>query len=317
MDQMQSQANTALRARARRYALALLIFAAAFALRFLVDYIVPDRLPFITFFPAVLAAAYYCGRGPSILVLVLSAIAGTVWSDPTGASPATFYVASFLLFVALAGVNVALVHYLMTTLVELRARDQQLAMINRELKHRIKNLFSIANSICLQTIKPGRSTEEMSKGVTGRIMAIAAAQDLLTGTGSDGADLRELVASLVTTLAPDPSRLKVEGPKAQLPGDATTPFALILHELATNALKYGAWSTGSGLVKLRWTTANGTLDFRWREHDGPTIAPPMRDGLGRTLIRSSLPGATVTHDLKADGLECEISLPLTPSPPAA
>ena len=313
MEKMQFQANTALRS----YALALLFFAAAFALRLLIDYVVPDRLPFITFFPAVLAAAYYCGLGPSILLLLLSAITGTIWSDPTGASPIGFYIASFLLFVALAGVNVALVHYLITTLTELRARDQQLAMINRELKHRIKNLFAIANSICLQTIRPGRSTDEMSRAVTGRIMAIASAQDLLTGTGSDGADLRELVAFLVTPLAPDPSRLKVDGPETQLPGDATTPFALILHELATNALKYGAWSTEFGLVKLDWTNQSGTLDFRWREHDGPVIAPPMRDGLGRTLIKSSLPGATVTYDLKADGLECEISLPLTPSPPAA
>ena len=94
--------------------------------------------------------------------------------------------------------------------------------------------------------------------MTGRIMAIASAQDLLAGTGSDGADLRELVAFLVTPLAPDPS---VDGPETQLPGDATTPFALILHELATNALKYGAWSTESGLVKLDWTNQSGTLDF--------------------------------------------------------
>ncbi len=232
--------------RVRSYALALLIFAAALALRFLIDYVVPDRLPFITLFPAVLAAAYFCGLWPSILVLVLSAITGTVWSDPTGASSTSFYIASFLLFVGLSGVNVALVQYLMTTLTQLQARDQQLAMINRELKHRIKNLFSIANSICLQTIKPGRSPEEMSKAVTGRIMAIAAAQDLLAATGSEGADLRELVASLVTPLAPEPTRLKIEGTEARLPGDATTPFALVLHELATNALKYGAWSTDSG-----------------------------------------------------------------------
>jgi len=292
--------------------LAPLIFAAAVLARLLVDYLVPERLPFITFFPAVLVAAYYCGLGPSILVLVLSAIAGTIWSDPTGASPTAFYVASFLLFVGLSGVNIALVHYLMTTLARLRQRDRQLSLINRELKHRIKNLFSIANSICLQTIKPGKSAEEMSTAVTGRIMAIAAAQDLLSATASEGAELPELVAALVTTLAPEPSRLKVEGPAMRLPADTTTPFALILHELATNALKYGAWSRDVGLVKLSWTTEGAALNFRWREHDGPVLAPPIREGLGSTLIRNSLPGATVTHDLKADGLECEISLPLAP-----
>src|SRR4029077_17834790 len=90
MEKMQFQANTALRS----YALALLFFAAVFALRLLIDYVVPDRLPFITFFPAVLAAAYYCGLRPSILLLLLSAITGTIWSDPTGASPIGFYIAS-------------------------------------------------------------------------------------------------------------------------------------------------------------------------------------------------------------------------------
>jgi len=78
MEKMQLQANTALRS----YALALLFFAAAFALRLLIDYVVPDRLPFITFFPAVLAAAYYSGLGPSILLLLFSAITGTIWGDP-------------------------------------------------------------------------------------------------------------------------------------------------------------------------------------------------------------------------------------------
>lgn len=61
-----------------------------------------------------------------------------------------------------------------------------------------------------------------------------------------------------------------------------------------------------------WTTEGAALNFRWREQDGPVLAPPIREGLGSTLIRNSLPGATVTHDLKADGLECEISLPLAP-----
>lgn len=63
---------------------------------------------------------------------------------------------------------------------------------------------------------------------------------------------------------------------------------------------------------MTWTTESEALLFRWREHDGPVLAPPLREGLGRTLIRNSLPGATVTHDLKADGLECEIKLPLAP-----
>lgn len=240
---MRTQSNSDLSTAVRNYALALLIFAVAIGARYLLDYVVPERLPFITFFPAVLVAAFFCGLWPSILVLVLSAAAGAAWTEaPAGASEIVFFVASFLLFIGLSGVNVALVHILMTTLEKLRQRDQQLGLINRELKHRIKNLFSIANSVCLQTIKSGKTVDDMSHSVSGRLMAIASAQDLLTATAADGADLHALTAALVTTLAPHPSRLEIDGPPTQLPADTATPFALVLHELATNALKYGAWS---------------------------------------------------------------------------
>lgn len=124
-------------------------------------------------------------------------------------------------------------------------------MINRELKHRIKNLFSIANSICLQTIKPGKSAEEMSKAVTGRIMAIAAAQDLLSVTASEGAELRELVTALVTPLAPDPSRLEVGGPAMRLPADTTTPFALILSRTRDERAEIWRVVPGCGLDQAK------------------------------------------------------------------
>ena len=277
---------------------------------------VPERLPFITFFPAVLIAAYFCGIGPAILVLILSAVAGAMWAEPSGSGEVFFFIASFLLFTVLSGVNVALVHGLTTTLARLRERDRQLEVINRELKHRIKNLFAIANSVCLQTIRSGAAVDAMSQSVSGRLMAIAAAQDLLTATAADGADLHALTVALVTTLAPNPSRLKIDGPPTRFPADSATPFALVLHELATNALKYGAWSSDSGVVKVVWTKESAVLLFVWREHDGPAIAPPAREGLGRTLISRSLPGATVTHDLKADGLECRINLPLDGAAPA-
>jgi two-component sensor histidine kinase len=307
---MQIQSKSGLSTSIREYALALVIFAVALGARYLLDFVVPERLPFITFFPAVLVAAYFCGTWPSILVLVLSAVTGALWGAASDSSEATFFIASFLLFLALSGVNVALVHVLMTTLDKVRQRDQQLGVINRELKHRIKNLFSIANSVCLQTIRSGRSIDDMSHSVSGRLMAIAATQDLLTATAAEGADLHALTDALVTTLAPHPSRLAIDGPPVQLPVDAATPFALVLHELATNALKYGAWSAETGMVKVTWTKHSVVLQFRWREHDGPAIAPPAREGLGRTLITNSLPGATVTHDIKADGLECRIDLPL-------
>ena len=293
-----------------RYAYALAIFVLAVIARVLIDFVVPERLPFITFFPAVFLAAYYLGRGPGLLVLVLSTLVGTAWIDPSGQSPITFYIASALLFLAVAGMIVFLVDALMMAHEKLRQQEQQLEMINRELKHRIKNLFAIADSVCQQTINAGGSAKEMSRAVSGRILAIASAQDLLSTTATEGAEMKEIVGKLASSLAPTPSRIRVEGEPFRLPVDATTPFALILHELATNALKYGAWSKENGWVHVKWTATSELLQFKWREHDGPALAPPVREGLGRKLIKSSLPGARVDHSFKPDGLQCEIDLPI-------
>ena len=292
------------------YGLALLIFGAGVLLRLLIDDLVPGQLPFITFFPAVLLATFYGGLGPGLVVLVLSAVVGTYWADPSGGSSTVYYAFTFLLFVVLAGINVILVHFLMQALARLKQQDDQLGVINRELKHRIKNLFSIANSVCQQTIRSGKPLDEMPNAISGRLLAIASAQDLLSATASTGAQVDDLVGALVATLAPDPARLKTEGASVTLSAQATTPFALILHELGTNALKYGAWSHDNGYVRTSWEVRREILHFRWREHDGPAIAPPLRQGLGTTLIKNSLPGAIVSHDLKADGLERTIELPL-------
>jgi two-component sensor histidine kinase len=293
------------------YAAALGIFVIALAARLLLDLIVPWRLPFITFFPAVFLAAYYLGSGPGVLVLALSTVAGTAWVDPSGHSPISLYATSALLFLLVAGMIVFVVDRLTAAHEKLSQQEKQLEMINRELKHRIKNLFAIADSVCQQTINAGGSAKEMTRAASGRLLAIASAQDLLSTTATEGADLKELVEKLASSLAPSPSRITVEGHSFRLTVNTTTPFALILHELATNALKYGAWAQERGWVHVSWSaTSDDLLQFKWREHDGPILAPPVREGLGRKLIKSSLPGARVEHSFKPDGLQCEIDLPL-------
>jgi two-component sensor histidine kinase len=295
------------------YGYALGMFALAVIARLLIDFVVPGQLPFITFFPAVFLAGYYLGLGPGVLVLVLSTLVGALWIEPIGPHPISLYVTSGFLFFVIAAVILFLVDALATAHRKLRWHDGRLEMINRELKHRIKNLFAIADSVCQQTINAGGSTKEMSKAVSGRIRAISSAQELLSSDATEGAELTELVQKLVSNLAPSPSRIRIEGQPLRLPGEATTPFALILHELATNALKYGAWTKDDGWIHITWSVSK-LLQFRWREHDGPTLAPPVREGLGRKLIKSSLPGARVEHSFKSDGLQCDIDLPLPESP---
>ena len=293
------------------YGWAFLIFAIAVLARVALDRIIPGHLPFVTFFPAVVLAAYWCGLWPSILVLVLSGLVGTAWVEPAPGSTALIVRAvSWLLFFSLSGLNIYLVQRLKVANDQSSQHEAQLELINRELKHRIKNLFTIASSICQQTIKSGRSPQEMIRSVSGRIHAVASAQELLSVTSSSGADLTELIEALVRTVTPEPSRLQVSGTSVRLPPEATTPFALILHELGTNAIKYGAWSGDTGTVVVSFTVEGARLFFEWREIDGPAIAPEMREGLGSALIKSGLPTATVAHDLTPTGLHCRITLPL-------
>ena len=294
------------------YGSAFLIFAIAVLSRVALDRIIPGHLPFVTFFPAVVLAAYWCGLWPSIVVLVLSGLVGTAWVEPApGSTELIVRVVSCLLFFSLSGLNIYLVQRLKVANDQGSQHEAQLELINRELKHRIKNLFTIASSICSQTIKSGRSPQEMIRSVTGRIHAVASAQDLLSVTSSAGADLSGLIDALVRTVSPQPSRLQVSGTPVRMPAEATTPFALILHELGTNAIKYGAWSGDTGTVVISFKVEGARLFFEWREIDGPAIAPEMREGLGSALIKSGLPTATVVHDLTPTGLHCRITLPLS------
>jgi PAS domain S-box-containing protein len=199
-----------------------------------------------------------------------------------------------------------------------RLADERMLLVTSELKHRMRNLFAVVGSIFQQTLRSAGAPDEIGAAVSGRLSALARAQDLLTlGGGDSGADLAELVRKVISPLvpegdhAPPERRLTLAGPTVVLPPDLSSAFALVLHELATNALKYGAWS-GAGAVHVSWRFEDPghELYFFWQEVDGPPIATPVREGLGTTLIQKALPAARVEHSLKPTGLECSIRVPL-------
>jgi two-component sensor histidine kinase len=296
--------------RFERAGLALLFFVAAVIGRLMLDHVIPGRLPLITFFAAVLLSALYCATLPSVLVLALSAFTGTALIDAPVGEVVVYRATGFTLFVLVGGSITLFVQLLRDALEQLRAREAQLALINREQKHRMHNLFAAIDSICQQTIRDGVRPEEMLATVSGRVHALARAQDLLDVTAEEGARVPSLVSELVKPMAPTPSRMRANGPDVAVPGETTTPFALILHELATNALKHGAWSSETGSVSISWRIDREELAFEWQEHDGPAVPPPSRKGLGTRLIRTGLRSAKVDYDLKPDGLQCRIRLPL-------
>ncbi len=194
-----------------------------------------------------------------------------------------------------------------------RAEERLLLMVN-ELNHRVKNTLATVQSIASQTLRS--ADPAMRRVLDGRLQALAAAHDVLTQEGWQGAALDDVVA---VALAPfggrDHDRFRVFGPAIRLLPRAALALAMGLHELATNALKYGALSPGAaeGRVALTWSTAGDRLHLEWREQGGPAVAQPSRQGFGTRLVERSLAqdlDGTVSIAFAPDGVICTIDAAL-------
>ena len=293
----------------RGFAIAIVLYGLALAARVLLDELVPDRLPFITFFPAILISAFVCGLWPTLTLLFVCALTGAFWGLPSVGDIGGFRIWASMLFVVVGGLVIAPVIYANAIRQRLRQRDDEVSLLNRELKHRLKNLLAVTSSICQQTLKSNLPRESLAGVITGRLKAVALAQDLLDATAEQGSDLRALVEAVVRPLSPDPSRLDVQGPVVPLPAEVMTPFALILHELATNALKYGAWASTGGRTIIRWQVRSGQqVEFHWREQGGPSVSAAAQEGFGSMVIKRALNQAKVQHQIGPDGVDCRIEL---------
>jgi two-component sensor histidine kinase len=205
-----------------------------------------------------------------------------------------------------------------------RAEEQRVLLLH-ELNHRVKNLFTLTNSLVVMSARSAANTEEMAKVLQGRLFALSRAHELvqpgLRETSSDmeaqDVPLRGVLHDIVSPYAPRniDQRVSIEGPEIAIRPHAITSLALVLHELATNAAKYGALSDPAGAVAVKWDLDGDVLEFEWRESGGPRIdGPPQRTGFGTLLARRSVQTqleGTVNYDWFADGLCVHISLPLT------
>ena len=198
---------------------------------------------------------------------------------------------------------------------ERRRWEQQLLLLNRELQHRVKNSLSVVQSIANQTSRSSPSPHAFREAFQGRLQALAAANDLLLRTEWSGCDLDSIVDEQLKALLSEPAaQLTKSGPRIALRSDLTVPVGLALHELGTNALKFGALSVASGHVDITWTVephdGRQQLNLTWSESGGPAPRPSERRGFGSTLILRGIPGAAVVHRLTAEGVVCQITLDL-------
>ena len=202
------------------------------------------------------------------------------------------------------------VHSIARDITERRNAEARQTLLVRELQHRTKNILAVVQSIVLNTLSPGGSIEAARDAIVGRLQAIARAQDFVASGSAGGAPLRDLVDGLLTTFA---ARAKVAGPPVFAGAPFAQMFALVVHELATNAAKYGSLSQPHGYVIINWEIRDGSsgplLAFSWVERDGPSVAAPTHQGFGSRLIMAALAG-TPHMEFDSRGFAYRVDVPL-------
>jgi two-component sensor histidine kinase len=184
-----------------------------------------------------------------------------------------------------------------------------------EMSHRVKNTLAVVQAIARQTFKRAE-TAEAGRAFEGRLAALAATHDLLTRDSWDSAPLSRLAADALRADDERAARVAVSGPEVLLPPKQAVSLTLALHELFTNAMKYGALSNDGGCVALAWQAGKGALRLAWTESDGPPVTAPRHRGFGSVLIERALAhdcDAIVTLDYPPAGLTCTIEMPLPPA----
>jgi PAS domain S-box-containing protein len=215
-----------------------------------------------------------------------------------------------------AGGGVLATLALVTDVEERKKAEEERALLNRELSHRLKNTLTIVQSITTQTLRLAPDVRSAQQTVTSRINALAAAHDTLLTGHRDAAPILDLVDA-ATAVHSEAGRIRISGPPIVVGPQAALAMSLVLHELSTNALKYGALSVPEGHVDVQWyvdSTAEGdVLRFTWQEANGPPVSPPAKRGFGTRLIEIGFGGdsrKSSSIDFRPSGLFYEMVAPI-------
>ena len=206
-----------------------------------------------------------------------------------------------------------------------RAQEQQNLLI-REMSHRVKNLFAVTSGLVALSARSARTPADMAEAVRDRLGALARAHGLTrpglidgNGVGCQNTTLHALIQTIFAPYV-DPERFKdhgffiITGPCLPIGGNAVTSIALVMHELATNAAKYGALSSAGGYIRIDWSVNQDELLLTWKEHAGPSLdGPAEHEGFGSSLVRRLVTGqfgGELSYDWKSNGLIIRLSVPV-------
>jgi two-component sensor histidine kinase len=180
---------------------------------------------------------------------------------------------------------------LATSFSDLRDQDRHMQTLVEELNHRAKNTLTAIQAIALQTHRQSKSWEEFRNNFGARLIVMARSFDLLTKSDWRSGDLREIITECCKPFC-ESDRVRVTGPPVVLPAKAIVGMGMVVHELATNATKYGAFSNPGGWVEVNWeirkTGMTESIYFQWKEHEGPAVTETVRKGFGSALITSTI-----------------------------
>lgn len=202
-----------------------------------------------------------------------------------------------------------------TDIAERKQFEDRQKFLLGELSHRTNNLVTVINSIAHQTAKSAESVEAMVSKLSSRLSGLAASQSALAHADmQDSSDMEELCRlQLATFISSDDPRVTLDGPAFRITAGPARAIGMALHELITNAIKYGSLSVPDGTVSLNWQLDRGTLDIAWEELGGPIVSQPTRIGFGRRVIENMVAASTsgvVCIDYRPEGLSWKLSAPI-------
>ncbi len=269
---------------------------------------VTSLLPWLFFIPVIVLAGLVFGRGAGLYASALSTLVAAMTimdpanplflSGPQWAGSLLFIVVTSGLAWLSAELRSAFARYRKladqhaSTNEDLRQAEAQQHLLNEELSHRLKNVLAVVQSVVSQTLRQATDLPSANVALSARLAALGNATAVLTANSWNSADMAAMISKVLGPHGDIGTRINVNGPALTLDPRVALAFALALHELATNAAKYGALSNENGWIELTWSVERGGevphLRLRWQEIGGPPVVPPTRRGFGSTMIERSL-----------------------------
>ncbi len=290
------------------YLLAVLFVSVSLLIRLALGAVAgPGAAPFAPFLPAVLAATAFGGVAAGAFALILGAGVGWWALVPPSfmfAAPDPVLTTNLAIYLVGGVIIIWATQRYRALLRSLERREREHHLLARELQHRARNATSLVQAVVSRSLQsdPGKA-DLISRRVLGVLNT-----DGVTGDGAV-TGLHTLVASALKAYGDN--RVYISGAGIKLRPKAAKAFNLVVHELATNAVKYGAFSNPDGRVETSWLIADGHLTFVWEEHGGPALLSPPRGGFGSYMIKHvlSLVDGTIRSDWKREGAVHEIRIP--------